>query len=345
MATSAVQMTDINSSLAASSSNQVTNATYHKQLLTRAKYSEYYGKWADVVNLPEKGGRTILMRRYAHLAMALSPLTEGQPPAGKVPTLTDYSATLSQNGDFIAMTDMLLMTAIEDAQMHWVGLLGEQGGYTIDAVDRDVVTAATTIIYSNGTQTTDINTIIDGNDLDRALRGLQMNGAETILGGNSGSDIQGSVPTLPAYPCVIHPRVLFDLQNISGFTSAEKYKGAAPGEVGRYKGGLAFFLAPDVSALGAGAKVTAAAGASVPTGIYSVGGSSTDVYSSMIFAKHGFTRVPISAGSMKMYRKPVGSAGSVDPIDQVGTIGWKFTGSRLITNQNWLTVIKSGASA
>ena len=317
------------------------NTFYVRELLLRASYRDIYGRWADSVNLPAKSGRTILFRRYAHLAMPLSPLAEGVPPSGKIPTLADYTASLNQFGDFIDWTDLVDMTGIDDYQRHWSGLLGEQAGYTMDAVDRDVACAGTNVIYSNGTQRTDVLSIVDNNDLDRAIRVLTNKAAEKSLSGNAGSQNIGSSPIMPAFPAVTMPDVMFDLQNIDGFKWASDYKGAAEGEVGRYKQ-IAFFEAPDPSLLGAGGKKFAGGGAS-STAVKNTA-SVADVYTIMIFGKHGFTRVPLSAGSTKMYRKGFGSAGTSDPIEQLSTMGWKNTSARLITNQDWVCRIECAAS-
>lgn len=324
-----------------SPSPDATQSFYVRELLMRAKYQEHYGRWADNVSLPTKRGKTVIMRRYAHLAMALSPLAEGVPPAGKTPTLTDFQATLNQFGDFIALSDYADMTGIDDYQRHWVGLLGEQAGYTIDAVDRDVVTAGTTVIYSNGAGRTSVVSIVDENDLDRAIRTLSNNGAQKLLSGNSGSTTVGTTPIMAAYPAVTMPDVLFDLQNLTGFKWASDYKGAVEGEVGRYKQ-LAFFEAPDPSSLNAGGKKFAGGGGS-SMGVKNTAGT-VDVYTIMIFGKHGFTHVPLNGASTKTYRKALGSAGTSDPIDQIQTMGWKNTSARLITNQSWLCRIECAAS-
>lgn len=335
----AVSSSDLQTSI--SPALGVTDAFYVKELLTRAEYNEYYGRWAKTVPMKSKSGRQIQMRRYAHLAMALSPLAEGIAPTGKTPTLTDYSATLKQFGDFIALTDFADMTGIDDYQRHWAGLLGDQAGYTIDAVNRDVVTAGTTVIYSNGAARTSVTSIIDENDLDRAIRSLSEAGAKKLLGGNSGSTTVGSSPIMAAYPAVTLPAVLFDLQNLKDFKWASDYKGAVEGEVARYKQ-IAFFESPDPSSLGAGGKKFSSGGGS-STLVKNTAGT-VDVYTIMLFAENGFTVVPMNGESTKIYRKPLGSAGSSDPLDQIQTMGWKNTSARLITNQNWLLRIECAAS-
>jgi N4-gp56 family major capsid protein len=336
---SAVVSGDVQTSISPALS--VTDSFYVKELLTRAEYSQYYARWAASSGMKSKNGRTIMMRRYSHLAMALSPLSEGIPPAGKTPTLTDYQATLKQFGDFIALTDFADMTGIDDYQRHWAGLLGDQAGYTMDAVDRDVVTAGTTIVYSNGAGRTSVTSIIDENDLDRAIRSLSEAGAQKLLGGNSGSTTIGSSPIMAAYPAVTLPAVLFDLQNLKDFKWASDYRGAVEGEVARYKQ-IAFFESPDPSSLGAGGKKFAGGGGS-STAVKNTAGT-VDVYTIMVFGKNGFTVVPLNGASTKMYRKGLGSAGSADPLDQIQTMGWKNTSARLITNQNWLLRIECAAS-
>jgi N4-gp56 family major capsid protein len=324
-----------------SPSPDATQSFYHRELLDRAKYNEHYGRWADSVSLESKQGKTVIMRRYAHLAMALSPLAESVPPTGKTPTLEDYQATLKQFGDFIALSDFADFTGIDDYQRHWVGLLGEQAGYTMDAVDRDVASAGTSVIYSNGTARNQVVTIIDENDLDRSIRLLSNNGAMKILGGNQGSTTVGSSPIMAAYPAVTSPNVLFDAQNLNGFKWASEYKGSVEGEVGRYKQ-IAFFESPDPSSLGAGAKkFSSGGGASVA--VENTAGTA-NVYTIILFGKHGFTRVPLSAGTTKIIRKSLGSAGTADPLDQLQTMGWKNTSARLITNQSWMVRIECAVS-
>lgn len=324
-----------------SPSPDATQSFYHRELLERAKYNEFYGRWADSVSLESKKGKTVIMRRYAHLALALSPLAESEPPTGKTPTLEDYQATLKQFGDFIALSDYADFTGIDDYQRHWVGLLGEQAGYTMDAVDRDVVTAGTNVFYSNGAARTDVVSIIDENDLDRAIRDLSNGGAMKLLSGNQGSTTVGSSPIMAAYPAVVLPNVCFDLQNLNNFKWASEYKGAIEGEVGRYKQ-LAFFESADPSSLGAGGKKFNSGGGS-STAVDNTAGT-VNVYTIMIFGKHGFTRVPLNAGSTKVIRKALGSAGTADPLDQLQTMGWKNTSARLITNQDWLCRIECAVS-
>ena len=324
-----------------SSSPDVTQAYFQKKLLTRARYRNFHARWAAESELPTRSGKTVVMRRYLHLALATSPLTEGVPPAGKTPSLDDFSATVVQHGDFVAMSDYAQWTQQDPILQHWTMLLGEQEGYSLDSVDRDTAVAGTTVIYANGSARNTLTEIVDFNDLDRAIRTLGNNGAGKLLSGNQENDSVNSHPTMPAWPAVTLPDVIFDLQNISGYKWASEYRGAAEGETGRYKQ-IAFFEAPDPSSLGAGGKKFASGGGASTT-IKNTAGTA-DVYTILIFGENGFTKVPLVGKTSSFYAKPLGSAGTADPLEQVATIGWKTATARLRTNENWLCRIECGAS-
>lgn len=324
-----------------SSPPDVTQAYFSKKLLTRAKYRNFHARWAAESEIPSKEGKTIIMRRYLHLALALSPLTEGVPPGGKGVSLDDFQATLVQHGDFIALTDYAQWTQKDPILQHWTMLLGEQEGYTIDSVDRDTAVAGTGVTYANGAARTSVTEIVDFNDLDRAIRTLSDNGAETMVGGNQDNTTENSYPTMPAYPAITLPSVMFDLQNISGYKWASEYRGAIEGEMGRYKQ-LAFFSAADPSTLGAGGKKFASGGGSSATVKNTAG--TVDVYTILIFGQNGFTKVPLMGKTSSFYAKPLGSAGTADPLEQVATIGWKTIGARLRTKEEWIHRIECAAS-
>ena len=323
-----------------SSSPDVTQSYFRKVLLDRAMYKDYYGKWADQADIPQGEGRNIILRRYAHLAMALSALTEGVPPSGKTPSLDDFTANLSQFGDFIALSDLARWTQKDPVLNHWTGLLGEQAGYTMDAVDRDTATAGTSAVFTNGTARTDVVSVVDGNDLDRCIRTLSANGAERIVAGTSGTPNEGMYPTMPGYPAVTHPFVIFTLQNITGFRWPSEYKGGGDGEAGRYKS-LCFYESADPSSLSAGAKLFSSGGGSSTT-VRNTSGT-VDVYTIMIFGKHGFTTVSLQGKNTTYHVKGVGTSGVYDPLDQVGTTGWKSVSTRLRTNENWLVRLETAA--
>lgn len=314
-----------------------TQTYFDTALLTNADTYNFHSRWATTRSLSKRTGKNIILRRYALLAIAGAALTEGEPPTGKTLSNTDFSATLQQNGDFCALSDFVQFTQADETLNVAVDRLGRQMSYTMDAINRDVAVAGTgNVVYSNGTTRAGLNTIVDGNDMDRFIRSLQRSGARMMMKGYGSQQGEGTHPVMPAYPCVIDQDTYADIQNLSGFRSAELYKNSSmtfADEVGRYKN-LAFFVAPDPDSLGAGAKVFNSSGAS--SSLVDNTSGTADVHVMLAFAEEGFTIVPLDGESAGSIMKKVGSAGTADPLEQVGTVGWKATTTRLRTNESWL---------
>ena len=222
-----VTTTDLRTDLA--SPPDPTQTYFVHNLLMNAEIPLMYERWGDSESLPGNEARNIIFRRYAHLPLA-GQLAQGVPPTGQTPTLDDFTVALVQHGDYIALTDMARWTQKDPILNKFTELLGLQAGYTYDTYLRDIVVNGTSVLFSNGAARTDVVTIPDGNDLDRMIRTLAVNGAEYQLGGNNGTSMENTYPISPAYACVIHPRTWFTLQNISGCKDAAQYRGAAPGE-------------------------------------------------------------------------------------------------------------------
>ena len=323
----------------------VTQTYYDTNLLMNAEYYLFHSRWASKRSLKHRQGQNIILRRYAYFAQALGALTEGEPPAGKTLSLTDFQAVLTQRGDFVALTDFAQFTQRDELLNIASDKLGKQTGYTMDSVDRDVAVAGTgNIIYANGTARTAVSTIIDGNDLDRLIRSMQTSGARMMISGNGPQSGQGTNPVMPGYPCVISPELYFDVQNLTGYRSVETYKASGTmfdGEMGRYKN-LVFFVAPDADALNAGAKIFNSGGATNST-VENTSGT-VNVHTVLCFGVEGFTHVPLTGESVGMIFHKVGSAGTADPLNQVGTAGWKETSTRLRTNESWLGRIETAVT-
>ena len=322
-----------------------TQTYFDTALLMNSEYYLFHSRWASKRSLAKRTGKNIILRRYALFAIALGTLTEGEPPTGKTLSNTDFTATLSQFGDFVALTDYVEFTQADEILNVAVDRLGRQAVYTMDAVDRDVAVAGTgNVIYANGTTRAGLSTIVDGNDLDRFIRSLQNNGARMMIKGTPAQSGEGTYPTMPGYPCITHPTCYFDLQNLSGYRSVETYKsggGTFEGEVGRYKN-LVFFVAPDPETVGGGSKKFVSGGAT--SSVVDNTSGTANVYTILGFGEEGFMQVPLDGESTGTIMKKIGTAGTADPLNQVGTAGWKNTSTRLRTNENWIGRIETGAS-
>jgi N4-gp56 family major capsid protein len=75
------------------------------------------------------------------------------------------------------------------------------------------------------------------------------------------------------------------------------------------------------------------------------GASSIDIYSTLVFGMDAYGTTRISGEAMKNIVKPLGSAGSADPLDQRATSGWKATFVAKILNDAFITRIEHAVSA
>lgn len=167
-----------------------TEATTYNDLSAEMKtyYSDYlidmaepelvHDQFGQKRPIPKNGGKTIEFRKYAPLEKALTPLSEGVTPNGQKLSVSTITATVSQYGGFIELSDVLILTAIDNNLVEATKLLGSQAGRTLDTITRDIITAGTNVTYANSkssrgalTASTDKLTVAD---IRKAVRKLKL---------------------------------------------------------------------------------------------------------------------------------------------------------------------------
>lgn len=206
---------------------------YNKRLIDNAEPNLVYDQFGTKYPIPKNGGKTIEMRRYSPLKKATKPLTEGVTPAGNKLNVTALTATVEQYGDYIELSDMLEMTAIDNNVVVSLDLLSSQAGRTLDTITREVVCAGTNksfapIINADGTKTE----VLLREDVTTACR---LTPAE-IRKGIAKLKRHNTNPIDGYFVAVIHPDVACDLMGDEEWVEAHKY--ATPeniyeGELGR----------------------------------------------------------------------------------------------------------------
>ena len=111
---------------------------YSKYLIANAKPCLYHDQFGQKHPIPKNGGKTIEFRRFSALPKALTPLTEGVTPSGRRLNVSKVESTIKQYGDYVELSDMLLLTAIDNNLTHATELLGTQAGMTSDTITRAV---------------------------------------------------------------------------------------------------------------------------------------------------------------------------------------------------------------
>lgn len=222
-----------------------TNVTTDNDLSAEMKtfYSDYlidnaapklvHDQFGQKQPVAKNGGKTVQFRRYSPLPAATTPLTEGVTPSGRKLTVTGTTADVAQYGDYVELSDMLLLTAVDNNIVQATKLLGAQAGATLDTIVREVVNGGTNVQYAddsvNGRHLlvggeSSGNHYLTVNMVKLAARKLKAMNAEKIDG---------------CYVAIIHPDVAYDLMRDSDWVQASEYAGSTnifEGEIGKIAG-------------------------------------------------------------------------------------------------------------
>lgn len=208
---------------------------YSDYMIDNAMPNLVHDQFGQKQPIPKNGGKTIEFRKYSPLAKALTPLTEGVTPSGKRLNTTVITATIAQYGDYIELSDMLIMTAIDNNLVQATKLLGNQAGMTLDTITREILNGGTSVQYAaasvaaryllvGGDATPANNHYMSVDCVRRAVRNLKVNNAPKIDGD---------------FVAIIHPDNTYDLTKDTEWTNASLYAGAKQifeGEIGKIHG-------------------------------------------------------------------------------------------------------------
>lgn len=289
------------------------NSFYDADLLLRAQPLLVHTRYGMVKDIPQNNSNVIKFRRYGNLTAATTALTEGVTPAGNVLSVTDISATVQQYGDFLVLSDKLTMETEDPVRLEANEILGDQAGDTLDQLCRDVMVTGTNVIYAGSGHTlrsqVAATELITATLVDSAVTTLKTNKSKFMTSFVNPSTGYNTAPLPPTFIGINHVKVTPTLRAFSGWTPVEKYQASTSimeGEIGRY-GDVRFIETVN-------AKVFTASGA-----------SSIDVYATLIIAKFAYGISRIGGMALRNIVKPLGSAGTADPLDQRETSGWKAT--------------------
>lgn len=305
---------------------------YDRTMLKAARPLLLHTKWGQVKDIPKNNSTTIKFRRYSLLSAATTSLSEGVTPEGSQLSVTDVSATVAWYGDFITLTDQLLLTTFDPILSETSELLGQQAGNTLDQLCRDVIIAGTTVQYastatSRGTVTSTMK--ITRDEVREAVRTLQSNDARKVTKMVDASTGFNTSPLNACYVGIISENTLYDLKNETGWIPVEEYaskKDVMEGEVGAMDD-VRFVMTTNAK-------------------IFSSSGSgSIDVHGTLIMGSDYYGISRISGEAMKNIVKPLGSAGTADPLDQRSTSGWKASFVAKILNENYAVRIEHSVSS
>ena len=207
---------------------------YSDYLIDLAEPELVHDQFGQKHPIPKNGGKTIEFRKYDSLPKALTALTEGVTPDGQKLTMGVITATVAQYGGYIELSDILLLTAIDNNLMEATKLLASQAGRTLDTITREVLNGGTNVLYAGGVADRTLlvggdatpanNKYLTVDEVRKAVRALKVQNAQKING---------------YYVGIIHPDAAYDLMSDPKWVNVKTYsdpEGIYEGEIGRIEG-------------------------------------------------------------------------------------------------------------
>ncbi|MDY5349291.1 MAG: N4-gp56 family major capsid protein [Candidatus Ventricola sp.] len=273
---------------------------YNRELLRTFEPELVHLQFGDEYRMPMNNGLVMNMRKIVPLATDVdgAKLTEGQPGDGKSLAETEVTVQLEQYGEYARTTDKLDMAHLDLNILRKTKLFADSGARTIDAVVREELATCPNVIYANGKTARNALASTDKlttKELRKAVRTLKKAHAQTFGG---------------YYIAIVGPDTYYDLQDDEAFVAVSRYQdkeAVYTGEIGRLFG----------------VRIVQSTEAKIFEG---AGASSADVASIIVLGQYAYGYTSWKGAKPRVIVKPVGSAGTNDPLDQISTIGWKMDG-------------------
>ena len=286
---------------------------YSKQLIAVAEPLCAYRRHAKKQSVPKHNGTTVNWRKFEKFDRATTPLTEGVVPDGRNLDIKPVTANLAQYGDYVKITDRVMLHAVDDVLVETNKNLGLQAAETLDFVSGSVYCSGANVLFGGGKTSRgnlEASDILTCSDILKAAQFLKAKAAQRID---------------KAYWAVIHPDVAYDIMNSEFWIDVSKYAAHSKieeGEIGKIHG-VRFVETPNA---------------------ITVDESGSTVYQTLIYGDNAFGCCSFEGGNLQTIVKPLGSAGTADPLNQFGTTGWKASDANAILNDDFLIRIETPSS-
>ena len=208
---------------------------YSDYLIDNAEPYLVHSQFAQKHPIPKNGGKRIEFRKYDPLPKLTTPISEGITPEGQKLSMSTISVEVKQYGGFVEISDLLMMTAIDNNLVMATELIGSQAGRTLDTITREVLAGGSNVIFGDascearflltgGAANAEDNDYLNVNCIKKAARALKVANAQKIDGW---------------FVAIIHPDCSFDLTNDPKWVNVKSYcdpDDMYKGEIGRIEG-------------------------------------------------------------------------------------------------------------
>ena len=334
-------------------------AVYDQSLLERVVPGTIWDKYAQAktikANSNTKKGFAI---RYKNILPSTTPLAEYtgtiKSPVKIVREEVEYE--VGHYGDFIEYNDELDLYDFRKIQSDFLDILGDHAAVSMETVRRDAVRGGSNVVYG-GTEVTRLavaqnGTAITDEDIKTTILKLKAQGAKKFTKVISGTNKVGTTPIKSAYIGVCSIYTTEDLKSLTGYKPVEDYadysKRLSDNEVCSVKDIRFVESDNDEGIVVVGDEATLAASAAVlapgDTGYdaaITAANETAIIEQTIVMGMDAYATTTVRGKQgIQTKIKPIGSSGTKDPLDQVGTIGWKAILGCAILNQAWLVRIE-----
>ena len=271
---------------------------YNRALLKTFEPELVHLQFGEEYMMPMNNGLVMNMRKVLPIEGSTNPLSEGDPGEGVLMSEVELTVQLEQYGQYGRFTDKFDFANFDINLARKVETFARAGARSIDALVREELATCPNVIYANGKTGRSALTAADKCttvELRKAVKFLKENLAQRFDGN---------------YVAIVSPSIIFDLQDDETFISVAKYQDKEKvynGEVGRLFG----------------VRLVESTEAKVFEG---AGSGGADVASIIVLGQNAYGYTSWKGANPRTIIKPVGSAGTADPLDQINTVGWKMDG-------------------
>lgn len=306
---------------------------YDSELIEMAGPNLVHHQFGMKKPIPKGRGKKIEFRKFSNFKKATTPLTEGVTPDGNKMDVKIIEKEVSQYGDYVTISDVLELTAIDDFILEATDKHGQNAGLTLDTICRNEINAGTNVRYAQDDAGAEITS--RSNLTEKALLTPDLVAkAVADLKANNTPKIDGY------YVGIIHPYVAYDLMRNKEWIDVAEYAGSTQifeGEIGKLYG-VRFVETTE-------AKIWKSAADDCPK--INASGSATEasnrhaVFSTLFIGKDAYANIDVNGGGLEVIVHQKGSGGTADPLNQRSTVGWKATYATAIRIPEYIVRVES----
>jgi len=286
---------------------------YERRFLEIQKPLRVYNKFGSQSTIEKHRGNIIVYTKVDKLpTLEGTPITEGVIPTEQLMQTRRIQKDVNQYGGFIKTTDRLTNESINGITAEFTTRVGEQAAETMNLVERNDLLGGSIGRFSNGVVDQDsVVTSALALDFQFMFTALKNARAKFITRMTGGSENVGTSSVFGAYVVIVPVEAAEHLEALDDgrgkkFVHISDYSSQVQpfeNEYGTFKN-FRFILDDQAQ-------------------IQTNGITGRDIARCLVFAKDAYATVTVDGNMSELFIKAKGSAGTLDPIDQHSSIGWK----------------------